>query len=81
MAAGCDKRIYAYNKEGRIIQQFDYSRDDDEHEFTSAVANPSGQSVVIGSFDRCAVPFIDLHIDSSIYSLIAHSYLRAFIKT
>lgn len=37
---------------GRVVQNFDYSRDDDEKEFTTAVASPSGQSVVIGSFDR-----------------------------
>ena len=37
---------------GRIMQQFDYSREDDEREFTCAVCSPSGQSVVVGSFDR-----------------------------
>ena len=52
VAAGCDKRVFAYGKDGRIMQQFDYSREDDEHEFTTAVCSPSGQSVVIGSFDR-----------------------------
>ena len=41
-----------YNKEGRIIQNFDYSRDDTEKEFTVALANPSGQSAVFGSYDR-----------------------------
>ena len=52
MAAGCDKRIVAYGKEGKVLQNFDYSRDDDEKEFTVAVCSPSGQSVVVGSFDR-----------------------------
>ena len=55
MAAGCDKRIVAYGKEGKVLQNFDYSRDDDEKEFTVAVCSPSGQSVVIGSFDRLVV--------------------------
>ncbi|XP_074640366.1 intraflagellar transport protein 172 homolog [Tubulanus polymorphus] len=55
LAAGCDKRIYAYTREGRVLQQFDYSRDDDEHEFTIAVCSPSGQSIVVGSFDRLRV--------------------------
>lgn len=40
---------------GRILQNFDYSKDDDEKEFTVAVASPSGQSVVIGSYDRLRV--------------------------
>ena len=37
---------------GRILQNFDYSRDDDEKEFTVAICSPSGQSVVVGSYDR-----------------------------
>ncbi|XP_065670042.1 intraflagellar transport protein 172 homolog isoform X3 [Hydra vulgaris] len=55
MAAGCDKRIVAYSKEGKILQTFDYSKDLDEKEFTVAVTSPSGQSIVIGSFDRLRV--------------------------
>lgn len=52
VAAGCDKRIIAYGRDGRSFQHFDYSREDNEHEFTTAVCSPSGQSVVIGSFDK-----------------------------
>ena len=40
---------------GRILQTFDYSRDFDEQEFTVAVTSPSGQSVVVGSYDRLRV--------------------------
>jgi len=40
---------------GRNLQNFDYSKDDDEKEFTVAVASPSGQSVVVGSYDRLRV--------------------------
>jgi len=53
MAAGCDKKVFAYGRDGRIQQQFDYSRED-EHEFTNAICSPGGQSIVFGSFDRCA---------------------------
>lgn len=53
VAAGCDKKIVAYGKEGHVIQTFDYSRDSSEKEFMVAAASPGGQSVVIGSFDRC----------------------------
>uniref|UniRef100_A0A2K5CVW5 Intraflagellar transport 172 n=1 Tax=Aotus nancymaae TaxID=37293 RepID=A0A2K5CVW5_AOTNA len=49
MAAGCDRRIIAYGKEGHVLQSFDYSRDPQEREFTTAVASPGGQSVVLGS--------------------------------
>uniref|UniRef100_A0A8C3Y295 Intraflagellar transport protein 172 homolog n=1 Tax=Catharus ustulatus TaxID=91951 RepID=A0A8C3Y295_CATUS len=55
VAAGCDKKIVAYGKEGSVIQTFDYSRDSSEKEFTTAATSPSGQSVVIGSYDRLRV--------------------------
>ncbi|THD25249.1 Intraflagellar transport protein [Fasciola hepatica] len=52
LAGGCDRRIYVYGRDGRVTQQFDYSREDLEKEFTVAVTSPSGQSVAFGSFDR-----------------------------
>ena len=55
LAAGCDKRVISYNRDGRLMQQFDYSRDDGEREFTTAALSPSGTSVVLGSFDRLRV--------------------------
>ncbi|KAI1241384.1 hypothetical protein IHE44_0009870 [Lamprotornis superbus] len=55
VAAGCDKKIVAYGKEGSVIQTFDYSRDSSEKEFTTATTSPSGQSIVIGSYDRLRV--------------------------
>ncbi|KFO82193.1 Intraflagellar transport protein 172, partial [Cuculus canorus] len=55
VAAGCDKKIVAYGKEGNVIQTFDYSQDSSEKEFTVAAASPGGQSVVVGSYDRLRV--------------------------
>ncbi|XP_063277854.1 intraflagellar transport protein 172 homolog isoform X3 [Prinia subflava] len=55
VAAGCDKKIVAYGKEGSVIQTLDYSRDSSEKEFTTAATSPSGQSIVIGSYDRLRV--------------------------
>lgn len=55
VAAGCDRRIVAYGKEGHVLQTFDYSRDPLEREFTTAAASPGGQSVVLGSYDRLRV--------------------------
>ena len=52
VAAGCDKRIVFYGRNGRSFQHFDYSHDSGEHEFTTAACSPSGQSVVVGSFDK-----------------------------
>lgn len=50
--AGCDKKIVAYGKEGHVLQTFDYSHDRTEKEFMVAASSPSGQSVVLGSYDR-----------------------------
>nr|CAH8871752.1 unnamed protein product [Trichobilharzia regenti] len=55
LAAGCDRRIYVYSREGKVLQQFDYSRDDSEKEFTVATCNPTGHSVAFGSFNRIRV--------------------------
>ncbi|XP_072536228.1 intraflagellar transport protein 172 homolog isoform X2 [Salminus brasiliensis] len=55
IVAGCDKKIVAYGKEGHVLQTFDYSRDRSEMEFTVATASPSGQSIVLGSYDRLRV--------------------------
>jgi intraflagellar transport protein 172 len=35
-----------------MLQQFDYSKESTEKEFTVAACNPSGQIAVVGSFNR-----------------------------
>uniref|UniRef100_A0A915BZY3 Intraflagellar transport protein osm-1 n=1 Tax=Parascaris univalens TaxID=6257 RepID=A0A915BZY3_PARUN len=52
LAAGCDQRVVSYTESGRVLQQFDYSSEQKEKEFTVAIRDPSGQNVVVGSFDR-----------------------------
>ncbi|MCL4124638.1 UNVERIFIED_CONTAM: hypothetical protein GTU68_062016, partial [Idotea baltica] len=52
---GCDKRIVMYNRAGKLEQQFDFSRDGSEREFTTVACSPSGQAVVLGSYDRLRV--------------------------
>lgn len=43
-AAGCDKRVVIYSAQGRVLKQFDYSKESyNEHEFTVATCSPSGQ--------------------------------------
>jgi len=68
MAGGCDKKVFAYGRDGRIQQQFDYSRED-EHEFTNAICSPGGQSIVFGSYDRCAWQAAFLKIQMQIFWL------------
>lgn len=38
-----------------MLQQFDYSKDPTEKEFTCAAANPTGQMVVFGSYNRLRI--------------------------
>jgi intraflagellar transport protein 172 len=55
LAAGTDRRVVSYTENGRILQQFDYSRDHEEKAFTSAVLDPSGYNAIFGSFDRLVI--------------------------
>eukprot|EP00854_Cymbomonas_tetramitiformis_P006568 gene6568-7868_t len=52
VAAGNDCKVVFYDTEGGVLQHFDYSGDEAVREFTCAEFNPSGETVVIGSFNR-----------------------------
>jgi len=54
-AAGNDCKAVFYDDRGGVQQVFDYSQDEDAKEFTVARFNPSGETVVLGSFDRFVV--------------------------
>ena len=41
-----------YDQEGHQSQQFDYSGDESAKEFAVAQYNPTGDTVVVGAFDR-----------------------------
>lgn len=49
LAAGCDRRVTIYERDGQTYKQFDYSN---EKEFDVACCSPSGQAVAVGSYDR-----------------------------
>ncbi|KAJ3125766.1 hypothetical protein HK098_008226 [Nowakowskiella sp. JEL0407] len=55
VAAGNDRIVRFYDSQGQTNQEFDYSKDNEEQEFTCAEASPSGQSVVLGSFNRLRI--------------------------
>jgi intraflagellar transport protein 172 len=55
LAAGADRRIVSYTEQGRILQQFDFNRDNEEKEFTMAILDPSSFNAVFGSFDRLVI--------------------------
>lgn len=50
-----------YNADGGVVQNFDYSGDDEVREFTCASFNPSGETVVVGSFNRYYVFSYNMH--------------------
>lgn len=52
LVGGCDRRVVVYNKEGKILQQFDYSREPEVREISAGICNPTGQECVFGSYDR-----------------------------
>ena len=52
VAAGSDRKVCFYDNNGAEIRHLDYSNDDDVKEFTVAAFNPSGQSVVLGNYDK-----------------------------
>uniref|UniRef100_A0AC35U6D2 WD_REPEATS_REGION domain-containing protein n=1 Tax=Rhabditophanes sp. KR3021 TaxID=114890 RepID=A0AC35U6D2_9BILA len=52
IVSGCDQRIMCYSEEGRLLQTFDHTKDPSEKEYVAGDVDPSGMSVVLGSFDR-----------------------------
>mmetsp|Transcript_43192 Transcript_43192/g.92156 ORF Transcript_43192/g.92156 Transcript_43192/m.92156 type:complete len:1765 (-) Transcript_43192:92-5386(-) len=55
VAAGNDRVVRFWDPEGREGQTFDYGSDTRIKEFTVAAFNPSGESVVLGNFNRFLV--------------------------
>lgn len=51
LAAGNDRKVTFYDKDGGMMRTFDYSSDDKCGEFTCSVFNPTGDSVVVGNFN------------------------------
>jgi len=52
LAAGNDGKIAFYEPSGDCFQRFDYSKDDKVKEFTCAAFNSTGETAVIGNFNR-----------------------------
>lgn len=52
LVGSCDKKVVVYDREGHVLQTFDYSRDASQKTLHVAAASPSGHTVVLGSHDR-----------------------------
>jgi len=52
VVAGNDRQITFYDEDGGEEGTFDHSNDSNCREFTAAAANPTGDAVVLGNFDR-----------------------------
>jgi intraflagellar transport protein 172 len=55
VVAGNDGQVKFYDEDGGEEHSFDHSKDPNCREFTSAVCNPTGDSVVLGNFDSLYV--------------------------
>ena len=44
LVGGCDRRVVVYGKDGKILQQFDYSREPNERDFSAGICNPTGMN-------------------------------------
>ncbi|DBA03525.1 TPA: hypothetical protein N0F65_011426 [Lagenidium giganteum] len=51
VAAGNDRKVTFYDRDGGVMRTFDYSNDDKCGEFTASTFNPTGDSVVVGNFN------------------------------
>lgn len=51
VAAGNDRKVSFYDKDGGLERTFDYSADANCGEFTCSVVNPTGEAVVVGNFN------------------------------
>eukprot|EP00826_Nyctotherus_ovalis_P009805 TRINITY_DN12598_c0_g2_i2.p1 TRINITY_DN12598_c0_g2~~TRINITY_DN12598_c0_g2_i2.p1 ORF type:complete len:434 (-),score=136.11 TRINITY_DN12598_c0_g2_i2:179-1480(-) len=63
MAAGNDQLLVFYDENGSVVQRFDYATDSSVKEFTMASFNPSGETVVVGNFNK--------------FFMFTYNYLRA----
>ena len=52
---GNDNKVTFYDNDGTYMDEFSYNEDEKQKEFTCAAFNPSGESVVVGSFNRIHV--------------------------
>ena len=52
VCAGIDGRVAFYDARGNLFQKFDYTNDDKVKDFTQAASNPSGETIVLGNFNR-----------------------------
>lgn len=52
VAAGSDQKVSFYDLQGNTLQRFDYSHDEKCKDFSCAGVNPSGDSVVLGNYNR-----------------------------
>jgi len=52
VAAGNDRKVVFYGRDGAVVQTFDYSNEKSVGPFTSACFNPSGETCAVGTKDR-----------------------------
>ena len=77
-AAGNDMRVVFYDAEsGSEARSFDYANDEDVKEFTVAESNPSGESIVIGNFDKFFVYVYNISTRLKYFKKYLDIYMRS----
>jgi len=64
LAAGNDGQVTFYDADGGVEHTFDYAKDEKCHEFTVAQFNPTGESVVVGNFNRFYIYTMNAQTDA-----------------
>jgi intraflagellar transport protein 172 len=52
LAGGNDGKVHFYEQTGDCFQRFDYSKDERVKEFTCAAFNATGETAIVGNFNR-----------------------------
>ncbi|KAK2948164.1 putative Intraflagellar transport protein 172 [Blattamonas nauphoetae] len=55
VVAGNDNKVVFYNPDGSVSRVFDYNTKENQKEFTALTLSPTGQSVIVGSFNSLRV--------------------------
>ncbi|EFJ49307.1 intraflagellar protein IFT172 [Volvox carteri f. nagariensis] len=75
-AAGNDNRVVFYDLNGREIRSFDYGNDDNVREFTTCAFNPSGDTVVFGTYNRFYM--YTFNIQRNDWEEVGHKHIENF---
>lgn len=72
VAGGNDGMVVFYDGNGREVQSFNYSGEDDVSDFSAAAFNPTGDCVVLGGFNKFYVYV--LNVRRNVWELVRRQH-------